>query len=93
DHDQAWFSRNGDDLIVSVIGANDQVRIDEWFSSPSDRLEWIRSADGKLLADTSVEQLVSAMAAFNPSQAGILDGTVQVTESLRLEITAAWQAS
>jgi Ca2+-binding RTX toxin-like protein len=91
DSGEAWFSRQGDDLLVSVVGTYDRVRVADWYGNG--RIEQVHAADGRYLTDASVDQLVSAMAAFNPLYSGITEGGVNIAEPLQAEIAAAWQTS
>ncbi|SEE53847.1 calcium-binding protein [Pseudomonas kilonensis] len=74
--DQLWFRKNGMDLEVSIIGTADKVTISKWSSSDqagtqkAQHVEQFRTADGKVLLDNQVDQLVGAMAAFAPPAAG-----------------------
>jgi Ca2+-binding RTX toxin-like protein len=76
--DQLWFRNTGFwDLEVSVIGTNDSVTIQYWGNlstgdpgDSSQHIEQFKTADGKVLLDTQVNQLVQAMAAFAPPPAG-----------------------
>lgn len=92
-HDQAWFSRAGDSLEVSVIGTRDSIRIDDWFADPANQLEQVQAADGMFVTPGSIDLLVAAMAAFNPSRSAIADGSVEVSVPLQGEIAAAWQSA
>ena len=65
-----WFSKNADDLVIATIGSDDRVSIKGWYSSTSNQVEGIH-AGGDVVLNNSVEQLVSAMAAFDvPTGAG-----------------------
>ncbi len=69
---QLWFERVGNALDINIIGSNQHVDINSWFSGsgPTNTLV-IAAADGKQLTLTSqVNALVSAMAAFAPPAAG-----------------------
>jgi Ca2+-binding RTX toxin-like protein len=63
DSDNLWFSRQSNNLLINVVGANDQVTISGWFSSPHYQVERVE-AGSSVLMNTQVEQLVAAMAAF-----------------------------
>ena len=93
DPGETWFSRQGDDLLVSVVGSYDRVRVDGWYADANARIEQIQAADGRYLTDAAVERLVSAMAAFDPLDSGITDAGIKVSEPLRAEIAAVWQTS
>ncbi|MEZ5588521.1 MAG: putative Ig domain-containing protein [Sedimenticolaceae bacterium] len=92
-HDQAWFARVGDSLEVSVIGTRDRVRVADWFTEAGPQIEQLQAADGMFVTSSSIDLLVSAMAAFNPSRSAITDGSVELDASLRGEIAAAWRHS
>lgn len=68
--DQLWFEKYGNNLNISIIGTSDMVVVLDWFSGVSHQVEEIATADGKVLLNTEVATLVSAMAAFSAPAAG-----------------------
>ena len=94
---QLWFSKNGWDLEVSVIGTTDKVTISKWsFWGPgswekAQNIEQFRTADGKVLLDNQVDQLVGAMAAFAPPAPGETSLPQNYQASLNAVIASNWQ--
>jgi hypothetical protein len=68
-----WFSQDGNDLRINVLGSEDQITVKDWFtggSSGSDNhIERIRTSEGYTLYDSDVAKLVQAMASFAPPAA------------------------
>jgi hypothetical protein len=89
--DQLWFERVGNELKVSIIGTKDSVTIHDWYGSPNNRLELFTTAEGDNLADTRLDQLVSAMAAFSPPTPGQTTLPEEIREELIPVITSSWQ--
>lgn len=95
--DQLWFRKNGWDLEVSVIGTADKVTISQWsfWSAGSwekaQHIEQFRTADGKVLLENQVDQLVNAMAAFAPPTAGQTSLPSNYHAALDSVIAANWQ--
>lgn len=94
-HDQLWFSRNGDNLYVDVIGTGDRDRIivENWYLAEAYQVEELWSSDGYLLLNDQVEQLVQAMAAFAPPAAGQLTLPDSYRADLDPVLAANWQAA
>lgn len=67
---QLWLSRASDDLQIGIIGTSDKVTVQNWYSGSQHRVEQIKTADGKVLLDSQVQNLVQAMASFAPPAAG-----------------------
>ena len=67
---QIWFTRNGSNLELSIIGTFDKVVIRNWYSSNAYHVEQFKASDGTLLTDSQVDALVSAMAGLTPPAAG-----------------------
>lgn len=94
---QLWFTKNGWDLEVSVIGTTDKVTISKWsFWGPgswekAQNIEQFRTADGKVLLDNQVDQLVGAMAAFAPPAPGETSLPQNYQASLNAVIASNWQ--
>ncbi|MDT8992662.1 putative Ig domain-containing protein [Curvibacter sp. APW13] len=87
---QLWFSRNGNNLDISVIGSTDKVSVSNWYLGSSYHLEQIKTSDGHVLLDSQVQNLVNAMAAFAPPPAG--QTTLGATyDPLQTVIAANWQ--
>jgi len=55
------------------------------------RIEQFRTAEGKVLLDSQVDQLVSAMAAFSPPAAGQFSLPQNYRDSLDSVISSNWQ--
>ena len=89
--DQLWFKRVSSDLEISVVGSTDKTTISNWYSGSSYRVEQFATADGKVLFDSQVENLISAMASFNPPSAGQMSLPQNYRDSLEGVIAANWK--
>ena len=92
-HDQIWFEQSGDDLVVSVIGSEGQVTIEDWYLGSSNHVELFQAADAKSLTDSAVDQLVSAMAGFTKPALGETVLSTTTKQELSATLAATWQAS
>lgn len=92
DESNLWFTRDGDNLVVDVIGSDDQVTIQGWYTDSSQQLDEIRTSDAVLQANM-VDNLVSAMAAFGAPPAGDAQLTQDVRDQVDPVIAANWQAA
>lgn len=88
---QLWFQHLGNNLNVSIIGTTDSLVIKDWYLGSQYRVEQFKTADGKQLLDTQVENLVSAMAAFSPPAAGQTSLSPEYEAALTPVIAANWQ--
>jgi Ca2+-binding RTX toxin-like protein len=89
--DQLWFRQVNSDLEVSVIGSNDKVTLAAWYQGSQSHVEQFKTADGHILLDSSVENLVQAMAAFAPPPAGQTTLPQDYAATLNPVIAANWQ--
>ena len=88
-YDQLWFRQFGSSLLINVIGTNDKVTVQDWYSSANNRVEQIRTEDGNhVLLDSQVQSLVSAMAAMSVPTTTTL--TVAQHTALDAVIAASW---
>ncbi|WP_373975495.1 calcium-binding protein [Chitinibacter sp. SCUT-21] len=87
--DQLWFRQLGTGLEISIIGTDDKFVVQNWYAGQ--HMEQIRTADGKVLLDSQVDALVSAMAGFNPPAAGQINLSQQQHEALQPVLAANWQ--
>ncbi|MCX4186624.1 calcium-binding protein, partial [Methylophaga sp. OBS4] len=92
DEEDLWFSREGDDLQITIAGTNDQITVNDWYTSSNNQIEEI-SIGSSVLFNTKVEQLVSAMASYDVPNG---EGNVipqDVKEELQPVIANTWQAA
>jgi VCBS repeat-containing protein len=89
--DQAWFRRVGSDLEMSFIGTDDKAIVNNWYKGSAYHVERLQTADGKVLLDSQVENLVSAMAAFSPPAAGQTTLPQNYQDALAPVLAANWK--
>ena len=89
--EQLWFTKSGNDLNLAIIGSNESVSIQNWFSSNSYHVEQIKSGDGKTLLDSQVANLVSAMASLTPPAAGESSLSAEYHTKLDAVLAASWK--
>ena len=88
--DQLWFRQVGSHLEVSVIGSTDKFTVSNWYSGNSYHVEQFKTANGKVLLDTQVQNLVQAMAGFAPPASGQTTLPASYQSSLNPIIAANW---
>ena len=88
--EQLWFSREDNHLSVGIIGSEDQVTLENWYSDTMYHIEEIVLADGSTLHNEDVEKLVSAMAALTPPAQGELNLSDELHQELETLIAANW---
>jgi len=74
---------------VTVTGTA-TLTVQNWYVGSEHRVEQFRTADGKQLLDSQVEQLVQAMAVFAPPEAGQTALPTPCRDSLAPVIAANW---
>ena len=89
--EQIWLRHVGNNLEAGVIGTSDKLIVQNWYLGEQYRVEEFRTADGGLLLDSQVENLVQAMAAFAPPGAGQTTLPPAYQEALAPVIAANWQ--
>jgi Ca2+-binding RTX toxin-like protein len=89
--DQIWLRHVGNSLEASIIGTTDKLTVQNWYLGSSYHVEQFKTADGKLLLDSQVENLVQAMAAFAPPSAGQTTLPPAYQDTLAPVIAANWQ--
>jgi hypothetical protein len=90
--DQIWFRHVGNDLQVSVIGTGDKATLQNWYLGSQYHVEEFVTAGGQVLRDSSVQELVTAMAAFSTPALGEMSLSGGYSTLLPV-IAATWQAS
>ncbi len=89
--DQIWLRHVGNNLEAGIVGTTDRLTVENWYLGEQYRVEQFRTADGKLLLDSRVENLVQAMAAFAPPAAGQTTLPPVYQDTLAPVIAANWQ--
>ncbi len=86
------FRQLGSDLQVSIAGQQDSVKIQNWYSSADYQIEIFETADGRMLANTQVEQLIQAMASFT-NQTGLTweQALAERPDDVQTVLAAHWQ--
>jgi Ca2+-binding RTX toxin-like protein len=90
--DQLWFSRDGRDLSIDIIGTEDRVTVTDWFGwLGRESVERIEVSSGESLAAAEVNNLVQAMASFDPPGADETSIPSDYRDQLEPVIAAGWQ--
>ncbi|MEW8009676.1 MAG: calcium-binding protein [Candidatus Thiodiazotropha sp.] len=86
-----WFSREGNDLMITQAGTDDRVTLAHWYDLPANEVDRIEAA-GSVLLNNQVDQLVAAMASYDvPSGVGnVIPQNVQ--DDLQPFLAENWQA-
>ncbi|UYM17725.1 calcium-binding protein [Endozoicomonas euniceicola] len=90
--DDLWFAKSGTDLLVDVIGTDDEITIKDWFQDDAKKPDYIGAGHRQLNAD-KVSSLVNAMAAFDAPPAGDAKLDSAVRDQITPVIAAAWSTS
>jgi Ca2+-binding RTX toxin-like protein len=90
-HAQLWFTREGDDLSIRVLGGDERQTVVGWYADDDRRIERFLAADGLILSDSGVQLLVDAMAAFDPPSGPAMILPPEVRETLEPILAQAWQ--
>ena len=69
------LSRQGNHLLVEVLGTQDRLRVEGWYADEAAQLDEFQLASGEVLLRNQVDRLISALAGFEPTVAGELDLT------------------
>ncbi len=87
---QLWFSHQGNNLEISIIGTTDKVIVQDWYVDNSHHVEQVKTSDGHTLTDSNVDNLVAAMASITPPPLG--QTTLTTAQHMTLDgiIAASW---
>jgi Ca2+-binding RTX toxin-like protein len=88
-----WFTRDGNDLQVSVLGTTDRVTLQGWYLNVANRVDHLALSDGSTLATTQVQQLVAAMSSFSAQPASLSSLSLQQQQSVESVIAANWHSA
>jgi Ca2+-binding RTX toxin-like protein len=91
--ESVWFKQSGQDLVIEVMGSDDDVTVAGWFANSSSALSQITTSNGWVI-DGQVSQLVQAMASYSSAHAGFDTQTggpqVPTDAALQAAIAGSW---
>lgn len=90
DADQLWLAQVGSDLLVSIIGTSDQVRVQDWYSGAVHQVEQLVLSSGSVLVSSDVQNLVNAMAGLTPPPLGQTELSAAQHAQLDAVIASSW---
>ncbi|MBA2722952.1 MAG: hypothetical protein H0W48_03860 [Methylibium sp.] len=76
---------------MSIIGSSDSVKVENWYSAARYRTEEFHTADGQMLLESQVQNLVDAMASFALPAAGQTALPADYRTALAPTLAANWQ--
>ena len=92
---QLWFTQSGNDLLINIIGSQDQVDVENWFSGGQNaQLAEINDASGNAIG-SGLNQLIAAMATFETNNQGFNPETAMQMpndNNLQAAIITAWHS-
>lgn len=80
-----WLSRNGNDLLISVLGTQDQIEVRDWFAADYRKLAAIELDNGLRVGSDGVALIVSSLDAWKSANLGFdprNPGTAHLAPSL-----------
>ncbi|WP_228743175.1 calcium-binding protein [Marinobacter sp. F4218] len=92
DESELWFSRQGEDLVADVLGTDDRVKVQGWYSGSALKIDSL-ATDDAVISASQLEQLVSAMAAFGATSGGEITLTPEEETQAQAVIASSWQSA
>ncbi|MBF0602863.1 MAG: cadherin-like domain-containing protein, partial [Nitrospirae bacterium] len=89
--DQLWLRQSGNDLLMELIGTQDGMTIQGWYTDTANHVDTIETTSGSFLLESQVQQLVNAMAAFAPPAQGETSLSQEYRTALEPVLAASWQ--
>jgi hypothetical protein len=87
--DQIWFAQQGNNLVASVIGTNEAITVQNWFTSSDDGWQF-KTQSGQTLTNNQVVNLINAMNGLTPPAAGQTTLPAALATQLEPVIAANW---
>lgn len=86
------ISRQANDLRLAIHGSPDQITVQNWYTSTSNRIETVQAGNGQALLSTQVDQLIQAMAGFTAQTGLTWDQAIdQRPQDVQTVLAASWQ--
>lgn len=88
-----WFAQSGSNLQINILDSIDQIVIENWYKSDNHQVEQFQTHEGGLLLNNQVDQLVQAMAVFDPGMTGEFNPDQSARDQVDQTIAAAWSTA
>lgn len=85
-----WFSREGFDLRVDYLDNTGSATFKNWYVSDAQKVDAIELSNGTSVDRSGINQLVSAMAGFDPALFANADELSDLPQEVQDSITASW---
>ena len=85
-----WFERSGNNLVINLIGTEDKVTVNNWYTNNYFKIGLIEAGDSALVYN-QVDQMVQAMAALGAPGAADGGWTDEQRDALNPILTTYWQ--
>lgn len=94
-HESVWLSQDTgtDDLLLDIIGRDDQLRFTDWFLGDEHKVGKITDHAGYTLSTAGIDTLVQAMSMFDVPQGVGAEVPPEVQQALDPVIASVWQAA
>ncbi len=94
DAEDVWFLQNGEDLVIQLLGHQDNLTVSDWFDGTGNHLvNYIELGSGASLDGANVQALVDAMSVFGVGDviADTIDRNSEAFSNVQTVIAANWQ--
>ena len=91
DYDNLWFEREGNNLKVSILGTEDSMTVNSWYSNEDARLSQIQT-DTKTIGTADIELLVQAMSSFSQPNTGAISQDASLSGAFKETVSKLWHA-
>ena len=91
DYDNLWFEREGNNLKVSILGTEDSMTVNSWYSNEDAQLSQIQT-DTKTIGTADIELLVQAMSSFSQPNTGAISQDASLSGAFKETVSKLWHA-
>ncbi len=88
--DQLWFSRSGNNLLITVDGTSETETIANWFDSTYYQIGTVKDGSGDTISSSGINSLVQAMASMTPPPMGQMNLSTTQQQQLAPVLAANW---
>jgi len=91
--DNLWFTQSGNDLVIQILGTNDQITVQGWFANAYSQLQGVTLADGSTISSSAITALAAAMDVYqqgNPEFDAQTASQLPVDSTLSAALNTGW---
>ena len=84
------FSKSGNNLLLSILGTEDTIQVNNQFGSEANRVEYFQTSDGSMVDYSKLDLMIQAMASFEDTTGMMWEEAVENKNETATDLINQW---